>query len=101
MTGAATVSAEEEMSVHVEDATGSEEQPVEDAAHEGAGLTAPARKPLGQLMVDAGLISPQQLSSAFAEISGSGKRLGEVLVARGWVDQLQVDRLLAHQARMA
>ena len=59
-----------------------------------------ARKPLGQLAVDAGLITPQQLASAFAEISGSGKRLGEVLVARKWVDQHQLDRLLAHQARL-
>src|SRR5215213_7811054 len=89
------------MSVHVEDPASSEDDAPEDGAQEGTGSSAegPARKPLGQLAVDAGLISPQQLASAFAEISGSGKRLGEVLVTRRWVDQQQLDRLLAYQDR--
>src|SRR5215217_7925503 len=88
------------MSVHVEETSSTEGQPDKHEPQDGA-ASAGTRKPLGQLAVDAGFITPQQLASAFAEISGSGKRLGEVLVAREWIDQQQLDRLLAHQARMA
>ena len=92
------------MSVHVEETSSMEEQPDRQECDDGAasangGPSAPARKPLGQLAVDAGFITPQQLASAFADISSSGKRLGEVLVAREWIDEEQLDRLLAHQAR--
>src|SRR4051794_35061223 len=97
--------AEEHMSVHVEETPSIDEQPGE---HEPQAAAAPAdegappvRKPLGQLAVDAGLITPQQLASAFAEISGGRKRLGEVLVAHEWIDEEQLDRLLAYQARLA
>jgi hypothetical protein len=93
------------MSVHVEETPSSVEQPGE---HEpqatGASVDGGAplpRKPLGQLAVDAGLITPQQLASAFADISGGRKRLGEVLVEREWIDEEQLDRLLAYQARLA
>src|SRR3954469_6642501 len=90
---------EEHMSVHVEETPSTDEQPGE---HEPQAAAAspedgapPVRKPLGQLAVDAGLITPQQLASAFADISGGRKRLGEVLVAREWIDEEQLDRLLA------
>src|SRR4051794_13170535 len=97
--------AEEHMSVHVEETPSTDEQPREHepqaaAASPDAGAP-PVRKPLGQLAVDAGLITPQQLASAFAEISGGRKRLGEVLVEREWIDEEQLDRLLAYQARLA
>ena len=93
------------MSVHVEETPNTGEQPGEHepqavaASADGGAL--PPRKPLGQLAVDAGLITPQQLASAFAEISGGRKRLGEVLVEREWIDEEQLDRLLAYQARLA
>src|SRR5215217_8997572 len=86
------------MSVHVEETSITEGQPDKHEPQDGA-ASAGTRKPLGQLAVDAGFITPQQLASAFADISSSGKRLGEVLVAREWIDEEQLDRLLAHQAR--
>src|SRR3954451_1992407 len=97
--------AEEDMSVHVEETPSTVEQPGEHepqaAAASADGGAPPVRKPLGQLAVDAGLITPQQLASALAEISGGRKRLGEVLVAHEWIDEEQLDRLLAYQARLA
>jgi len=97
---------EERMSTYVEDAHHTEgDAPTEthhDAPTNGHAPEAPpTRKPLGQLAVDAGLVTPQQLASAFADITSTGKRLGEVLVAREWIDQHQLDQLLAQQARMA
>jgi len=88
------------MSVHVEQTSSTEGQPDKHEPQDGV-ASAGTRKPLGQLAVEGGFITPQQLASAFAEISGSGKRLGEVLVARKWIDEQQLDRLLAHQARLA
>src|SRR3954471_16871905 len=83
--------AEEHMSVHVEETPSTDEQPGEHepqaaAASADAGAP-PVRKPLGQLAVDAGLITPQQLASAFAEISGGRKRLGEGVGAHEGVDE--------------
>jgi hypothetical protein len=94
------------MSTYVEDAHHTEgDAPTEthdDAPTDGDAPEAPpTRKPLGQLAVDAGLVTPQQLASAFTDITSTGKRLGEVLVAREWIDQHQLDQLLAQQARMA
>jgi cellulose synthase/poly-beta-1,6-N-acetylglucosamine synthase-like glycosyltransferase len=40
---------------------------------------------LGQLLIEAGLITPDQLQSALAQQAGWGARLGDVLLAMGWV----------------
>jgi hypothetical protein len=53
--------------------------------------------PLGTLIFRAGLIAPQQLEDALAEGLRSGKRLGEVLLARGWLSEEDLSRLLAGQ----
>lgn len=53
--------------------------------------------PLGTLIFRAGLIAPQQLEDALAEGLRSGKRLGEVLLARGWLSEEDLARLLAGQ----
>jgi hypothetical protein len=42
-------------------------------------------KPLGRMLVQRGLISEVQLKQALAEQYGSGSRLGEILIGRGWV----------------
>lgn len=64
----------------------------------GRGST-PVRRPLGQLALEAGLITNEQLASAIADIQSSGKRLGEVLVSRGLLDELQLSQLLELQDR--
>src|SRR2546423_214403 len=53
--------------------------------------------PLGTLIFRAGLIAPQQLEDALAEGLRTGKRLGEVLLSRGWLTELDLGRLLAGQ----
>jgi hypothetical protein len=53
--------------------------------------------PLGTLIFRAGLIAPQQLEDALAEGLRSGKRLGEVLLSRGWLSENDLSRLLAGQ----
>jgi hypothetical protein len=53
--------------------------------------------PLGTLIFRAGLIAPQQLEDALAEGLRTGKRLGEVLLARGWLSEEDLTRLLAGQ----
>ena len=61
-----------------------------DAAHFG-------RRPLGALLVEAGLVSEHDLVEALAEQERSGQRLGEVLVGRGLVSAPAVANALAEQ----
>ena len=55
------------------------------------------RKPLGALLVDAGLIDDGQLADALHEGTQTGERLGELVVSRGWASEDEVARLLAEQ----
>ena len=53
--------------------------------------------PLGQLVLQRGLLNEEQLEIALAEHLSTGKRLGEVLVDRGWVTAQELSELLAQQ----
>ncbi|GIW76210.1 MAG: hypothetical protein KatS3mg104_1273 [Phycisphaerae bacterium] len=55
------------------------------------------RKPLGQALVDRGVISPEQLQRALDEqrMSNSQKLLGEILVERGMASEEQICEVLA------
>jgi hypothetical protein len=53
--------------------------------------------PLGTLIFQAGLLSSEQLEDALADGVRSRKRLGEILVARGWLSERDLGRLLAAQ----
>jgi hypothetical protein len=53
--------------------------------------------PLGQLVLQRGLLDEEQLEIALAEHMSSGKMLGEVLVGRGWLTQEQIAELLDEQ----
>ena len=53
--------------------------------------------PLGQLVLQRGLLSEEQLEIALAEHLATGKRLGEVLVDRGWVTAQELSELLSQQ----
>ena len=55
-------------------------------------------RPLGQLLVEAGLVDSAQLEGALAEQQKSGRRLGEILVARGAISGPDLIRVLAEQA---
>jgi hypothetical protein len=54
--------------------------------------------PLGQLVLQRGLLTEEQLEVALAEHMSTGKRLGEVLVENGWLTSEQIDELLRAQA---
>ena len=53
---------------------------------------------LGQLVLQRGLLNEEDLEMALAEHLSTGKRLGEVLVDRGWLTAEQLDELLREQA---
>ena len=53
--------------------------------------------PIGQLVLQRGLLNEEQLEIALAEHMSTGKRLGEVLVDRGWLTVEELSELLAQQ----
>jgi len=53
--------------------------------------------PLGTLIYRAGLLSKEKLEGALAEGARTGRRLGEVLMQKGWIDEKDLARLLAGQ----
>jgi hypothetical protein len=54
-------------------------------------------RPLGQLLVEAGLVRADELEDALAEQRFNGRRLGEILVARGAVSGPELTRALVEQ----
>lgn len=52
---------------------------------------------LGALLLRDGTLTVEQLEQALRDKDGSGKRLGEILVDRGYVTPTQVSRVLAEQ----
>ena len=54
-------------------------------------------RPLGRLLVEEGLVDPADLDAALAEQQLTGRRLGEVLVARGAISGPELTRALAAQ----
>jgi type IV pilus assembly protein PilB len=54
-------------------------------------------KILGQLLIEAGVLSPERLEQALTEQPGSGLRIGSLLVKRGWAEEESVARCLSLQ----
>jgi type IV pilus assembly protein PilB len=52
---------------------------------------------LGSLLVRDNVISSEQLDEALAETDGSGRRVGDILVERGWAKTSDLARALAEQ----
>ena len=52
------------------------------------------QKPLGAYLVEAGLITPTQVDIALNEQKVNRRRLGEILVLRGWVKQQTIEYLM-------
>ena len=64
-------------------------------------ITMPTRPfRLGQSLVEAGRLEERHLRAALDEQQGSGRRLGDILVQRGYVDDKAVARSLAAQLRL-
>ena len=62
---------------------------------------APRRKMLGERLIEAGLISADQLDLGLREQKRTGERIGEILVNLGFVAQEQISAVLASQAGVA
>jgi type IV pilus assembly protein PilB len=60
----------------------------------------PKPKILGQLLVETGAITPDELELALAEQVGSGRRIGALLVSRGTLNEEEVARCLAVQLNL-
>ena len=58
-------------------------------------------KPLGELLVAEGLLDPDDLTSALAEQSRTGERLGEILVKMGRIRDEELKRVLSRQLGFA
>ena len=63
----------------------------------GDGGSGAARPSLGRLLVEAGVASEQQVKFAIAEGLGTGEKLGQVLVRKGWASYEVLAELLAEQ----
>ena len=52
---------------------------------------------LGTILTERGLIDRPQLAEALAEAQATGRRVGEVLLRRGWIYEQELARALAYQ----
>jgi type IV pilus assembly protein PilB len=52
---------------------------------------------LGTILAERGLIDPARLAEALAEAQATGRRVGEVLLRKGWIYEQELARALAHQ----
>ena len=55
---------------------------------------------LGAILIERGLISPEQLRLGFEEQALTGRRLGEIVVEEGWLTSLDLAVALAEQYRL-
>ena len=60
----------------------------------------PRSEPLGELVVEAGLVTPADLTWALEEASSRRRRLGEILIEEEFVTREDLMRLLAEQRGM-
>jgi type IV pilus assembly protein PilB len=52
---------------------------------------------LGTILAERGLIDPLRLAEALAEAQATSRRIGEVLLQKGWIYEQELARALAHQ----
>jgi hypothetical protein len=63
--------------------------------HFSGGATMAQVQRLGDLLVEAGAITQEQLSNALAEQKKSGQRLGAFLVSKGWITESKLMEALS------
>jgi chromosome segregation ATPase len=57
----------------------------------------PSRRPIGEFLVERGLVTPDELAAALAQQRLSGQRLGEILVERGSISRMSLASVLGEQ----
>ena len=70
----------------------------QETTQNGSAPTRPWR-PIGEVLVDAGVITRAELDEALAEQRTTGKRLGEVLIESGRISWLALAQAIGDQAR--
>ncbi len=58
------------------------------------------KKKFGETLIEAGLITPEQLDNALSLQKGQNKRIGKILLELGYADELQLAETLAAQLSM-
>ena len=56
-----------------------------------------SKKRIGEILVEMGLITPQQLQEALEEQKESHLRIGEILVGKGWVKSIELTEALGRR----
>jgi len=56
-----------------------------------------SRKRLGDMLSDAGLLTAEQIDEAIVLQSTTGKRIGEIVIEKGWVSELDMSRIIGQQ----
>jgi len=62
-------------------------------------MSRPERVRLGDLLIQQGLLTPEQLQEALGEQKKSGRKLGRIFVDRQWVTEVQIAKSVARQLR--
>lgn len=76
-------------------------EPLAIAADDEQSPEAPASRPsFGALLIEAGLVTREQLYQALAEGTRTGERLGEVLIRQGLTSEHDVARMLSEQFQL-
>lgn len=57
-------------------------------------------KKLGQLLIESGLLSEQQLETALKQQSGSKKRIGEIVIELGYITEDQLQQTIAEKLNL-
>ena len=55
------------------------------------------RKKIGEILIEAGYITEEQLEKALKEQAVTGEKLGEILIKKGWIGKEELDQSLAKQ----
>ncbi len=57
----------------------------------------PGKKRTGEILIEMGLITPEQLAEALAEQTQSHLRIGEILIQKGWIKGAELTEALARR----
>ena len=63
--------------------------------------TSGPRRRLGEMLVEAGLCTEENVEKALALQSETGRRMGQILVAKAWVSEIDMLEVLSHQLNVA
>ncbi|MDP7638941.1 MAG: hypothetical protein QGG73_04400, partial [Candidatus Hydrogenedentes bacterium] len=75
-----------------------EDDPIANAAYDESGR----KRSMGEILVEAGILTQDQLDGALAEQRASSRRrLGSIIVENGWADEEAVSQVLAGQLRVS